>query len=106
MNILLPLAALTAAAIAAPALAQPPAPTTIAVRTTGLDLGSPAGIAALDRRIGAAVDIACGSVSDVDVHGKNAAQRCRADVQAQVAGQRANAIALARRARATTLAAQ
>ena len=49
---------------------------------------------------------ACGDLSNVDLHGKNAAQRCRADTRAQAAAQRSNAIAFTRRAGATTLAAQ
>jgi UrcA family protein len=106
MKILLPLAAALAALTATPAFAQTAAPATIAVHTADLDLSSPAGIAALDRRIRAAVDIACGDPSDVDLHGKNVAQRCRADTRAQAAAQRANALALARRAGGTTLAAQ
>src|SRR3954462_9139638 len=107
MKILLPFvalaAAVTGAVTGAPAFAQPAGPATIAVHTADLDLGSRAGVAALDRRIQAAVEIACGDLSDVDLHGKNAAQRCRADVRAQVASQRADAIALTRRAGGTTL---
>lgn len=106
MKILLPLAALTATVIAAPAFAQPAASATIVVRTADLNLRSAAGIATLDRRIRAAIDIACGDASDADVHGKNMAIRCRADTRAQAAAQRATAIALNRRAVGTTLAAQ
>ena len=106
MKILLSLAAAFAAITASPLLAQPPASATIAVHTADLDLTSPAGIAALDHRIQAAVELACGDLSDVDLHGKNVAQRCRAETRAQAAAQRANAIALARRAGGTTLAAQ
>jgi UrcA family protein len=106
MKILLSLAAAFAAVAASPLLAQPAASATIAVHTADLDLTSRAGRAALDRRINAAIEIACGDLSDLDLHGKNAAQRCRADTRAQVASQRANAIAFARHAGGTTLAAQ
>ena len=106
MKILLPLAAAFTALTVAPALAQPGASATIAVHTADLDLTSSAGVSALDRRIRAAVEIACGELSDVDLHGRNAAQRCRAEARAQAAAQRANAISLARRAGGTTLAAR
>jgi UrcA family protein len=106
MKILLSLAAAFAAVTASPLLAQPAGSATIAVHTADLDLRSPAGVAALDRRIRAAVELACGDLSDVDLHGKNAAQRCRAETRAQVTAQRAIAIALTRQAGGTTLAAQ
>ena len=105
MKTLLPLAAL-ATSFAVPAVSQPAASATIAVHTADLDLRSPAGLAALDRRINAAIEIACGDLSDVDLHGKNVAQRCRTATRAQAAAQRSNAVALARRGGGTTLAAQ
>jgi UrcA family protein len=107
MKTLLPLAALAAAFLPAPAFAQPPAAsTTIVVRTADLDLGSPAGAAALDRRIRIAVDMACGDASAADLHGRNRVLRCRADTLAAAAVQRAAATGLARRAAPTTFAAQ
>src|SRR3954469_18920528 len=103
MKILLPLAAL-AATLATPALAQSAPSATVAVHTADLDLTSRAGRSALDRRINAAIEIACGDLSDVDLHGKNVAQRCRAETRAQAAAQRSNAVALARHSGSTTLA--
>src|SRR5688572_6651353 len=106
MKTLLPLAALAAATLGlAPAAAQDPAGArTIVIRTADLDLTSRAGIAALDRRIGAAVRTACGAASDVDVEGKNDVRQCRADTLAAVAAQRDEAIALAQRASQVQLA--
>ena len=106
MKTLLSLAALAAAFTAMPASAQTPAPATVAVSTADLDLRSPAGIAALDRRIHAAVHTLCGDASDVDIHGKNVVGRCRTATLAAVAAQRDQAIALARRSTATVLASQ
>jgi UrcA family protein len=95
MKTLLPLAILAATLSAAPAAAQQPvsADRTLAVRHADLDLTSPAGVAALDRRISAAVRLACGAASDADLHGKNRVQQCRADTLAGIAPQRAQAIA-------------
>ena len=106
MKTLLALAALATTLTAAPAFAQPPASTAIVVHTADLDLRRPAGLAALDRRIRAAVDTACGETSDADVHGKNLASRCRTETLAAVAEQRNRAITVARRSSATIYAAQ
>jgi UrcA family protein len=112
MKTLLSLAAFAIAVTAAPAVAQPPASAVLpasailVVRTADLDLRSPAGISAMDRRIRAVVALACGDSSDVDLHGRNAAGRCRAETLAAVAAQRSRAIALARRGSGTELAAQ
>jgi UrcA family protein len=95
MKTLLSLTALAAALCAAPAAAQEPvsANRILVVRSADLDLTSPAGVSALDRRIRAAVRFACGPTSDADLHGKNAVRQCRADTLASLAGQRENAIA-------------
>lgn len=95
MKILLPLAVLASALYAAPAAAQEPrsAEHTLAVRHADLDLTGPAGVAALDRRIAAAVRLACGTASDADLRGKNRVQQCRADTLASIAPQREQAIA-------------
>jgi UrcA family protein len=106
MKTLLSLAAFAIAVTAAPAVAQPPASALLVVRTADLDLRSPAGIAAMDRRIRAVVELACGDSSDVDLHGKNVAVRCRAETLAAVAAQRSRAIALARRGSVTEVAAR
>jgi UrcA family protein len=106
MKTLLSLALLAAAVAAAPAAAQPAGSAAVVVRTADLDLRSPAGISALDRRIHAAVYQACGEASDLDLHGKNLVARCRADTLATVAARRAEAVALARRGTSTEIAAQ
>jgi UrcA family protein len=96
MKTLFALAALAAAAfVIVPTAAQEPvsADRTVAVRHADLDLASRAGVAALDRRIQAAVREACGTASDADVRGKNQVQQCRADTLASVAAQRESAIA-------------
>jgi UrcA family protein len=104
MKTLLPFAAFAAAFVAAPACAQPAA--TIVVRTADLDLQSPAGASALDRRIRAAVAMACGDASDADLHGRNQVARCRAETFAAAAAQRHAATALAGRTASRTFAAQ
>ena len=107
MKTLLSLAALAAAFTALPASAQTAAaPASVAVATADLDRRSPAGIAALDRRIHAAVRTLCGEASDVDLHGKNAVGKCRVEALAQAETQRAQAIASTRTAGALALAAQ
>ncbi|MEA3004142.1 MAG: hypothetical protein QOH81_2930 [Sphingomonadales bacterium] len=106
MKTLLSLAAFAIAVTAAPAVAQPPVSAILVVRTADLDLRSPAGISAMDRRVRAVVALACGDSSEVDLHGRNAAVRCRAETLAAVAAQRSRAIALARRGSATEIAAQ
>ena len=93
------LAAATAALVAAPAIAQnAPArnatdvPATILVRHADLDLATPGGIAALDRRIRAAVEQACGATSDADPAGKNRVTACRKAKEAEVRAQRERAL--------------
>jgi UrcA family protein len=52
------------------------------VRTADLDLTSASGRAQLDHRIVAAAYEVCGTPSDADLVGKNAARACRVDVLA------------------------
>jgi UrcA family protein len=67
----------------APALAEPaPGQNVSIVRTADLDLSSSAGRAALQHRIVTAAYEVCGTPSDVDLVGKNAARACRSDVLA------------------------
>jgi UrcA family protein len=67
----------------APALAEPaPVQNFSVVRTADLDLNSASGRAQLDHRIVAAAYEVCGTPSDADLLGKNAARACRADVLA------------------------
>lgn len=96
MRSILPLAAVAAACLAAPAFAQSAAPDLrVVVSYADLDLASPAGQARLDRRIRTAVALACGPVSDADPAGKNRVRECRRTAEAQVAGQRDRALAAA-----------
>lgn len=100
--------ALAATLSATPAAAQPAAGTDVvrAVRTADLDLAREHGRDLLDRRIRAAVNDACGQASSADPAGRRTLRACRADALARVAPQRDRALAAARQAAPTTLAAQ
>jgi UrcA family protein len=94
MKNLIPIALLAGAFFASPSVAAPaPAGAPHVVRYADLDLSSPAGRQALDRRIGLAVRDACGAASDVDIHGKNVVVRCRVEARAEADLQRAVALA-------------
>ena len=97
MRSLLILAAIMAALVAAPAIAQnlSEAPATILVRHADLDLATPGGIAMLDRRIRAAVEEACGATSDADPAGKNRVVDCRKTRLAEARSQRERVLASA-----------
>jgi UrcA family protein len=98
MKILLSFAALAAALAGGPAVAQThAAPATVTVRYADLDLASAAGRRTLDRRIGLAVRDACGTASDVDLHGRNIVAACRTETRAAAAAQRAAAFASVQR---------
>ena len=71
--------------------------TSLSVPTADLDLATPAGVAALDRRIAASIRSLCGATSDVDPRGKNEARRCRNAAQRSIAAARGTSIAAARR---------
>ena len=91
-------AALIAAFASSPALAQSPgAGQGFVVRHADLNLGSEAGIRALDRRLANAIANACGTPSSADPRSAAAVRQCRADTRAAVEAQRAEAIAAARR---------
>jgi hypothetical protein len=106
MKTLISLAALGVALGAAPAFAQAPTfeSRPQVVRYADLDLASEAGRTALDRRIRAAIDEACGGASDADLEGSNQVRRCRTETRARVALQRDRAIASAQPASRTILA--
>ena len=53
------------------------------VPTADLDLSSLAGQKALDRRLTRAVIELCGQAADVDLAGRNAVRKCRADTLAE-----------------------
>jgi UrcA family protein len=94
MKIHFAIAALATALAGAPVLAQGHGATaTFVVRTADLDLASSAGRRALDRRIGNAVRDACGTASDVDLHGRNALQACRTETRHAAQAQRSAAVA-------------
>jgi UrcA family protein len=106
MKTLISLAALGVALGAAPAFAQGPTfeNRPQVVRYADLDLASEAGRTALDRRIRAAIDEACGVASDVDPEGSNKVRRCREEARTRVALQRDQAIASAQPPSKTILA--
>lgn len=79
------------------ARAQPPAAQTVAVHYGDLDLGSPAGRAALNHRIRQAVRTACGEASSADLKGQNQVAACRAGLTASLADERDTALAAATR---------
>ena len=87
--------AMVLAFAATPALAQPPVTVTSTVQTADLDLSSPKGQRALDRRLELAVKEVCGAASDVDIAGKNDVRRCRAETLAGLASERDQRIARA-----------
>jgi UrcA family protein len=98
-------ASLAATLASAPAAAQlPAAPERVVVRYADLDLSSPAGLAALNRRVLTAVQAACGTPSDSDVHGKNLIIACRHQAFGEAMSQARGAIASANRQGATVLA--
>jgi UrcA family protein len=97
--------ALATAAVlkAAPALAEDaPWQNVSIVRTSDLDLSTPSGRSELDHRLVNAAYEVCGTASDVDPAGKNAARACRVDVLAKA---RARSEQLASRAGAIVVAA-
>lgn len=69
-----------------PALAQPPAGT---VRTSDLDLTTPAGVAKLDHRIDHAVAALCGTAFPTDLDARAQVDSCRAETMKSVADRRA-----------------
>lgn len=74
------LAALAATALVQPAFAEP-APTTpsVAVVHSDLDLRTPVGAKALERRVWRAVVAVCGEAPHYDLAGKNDVRQCRRD---------------------------
>jgi UrcA family protein len=84
-----------AAAEAAPA---------VVVGYADLDLGTPRGVAILDRRILGAIATACGSASDVDPAGRNRVRACHRTTAAEVRVQRERVLAAAARSGSTRLA--
>jgi UrcA family protein len=106
LRIIIASALITAAAIkAVPALAEPAVGrdvTVSIVQTADLDLSTDAGRRALDQRLVVAAYEVCGTASDADLKGKNAARQCRSDVLAQA---RAKSDRLADRGKGTIVVA-
>ena len=80
---------------AAPALAEPPPTATAKVQVADLDLSTPSGQRALDRRLTRAVIEVCGAASEADLAGKNDVRRCRVDTLAGLTAVRDQRIARA-----------
>ena len=93
------LAALIASATTiTPTVAQAFEPVTVSsiVRTADLDLSSASGQKELDRRIVQAAREVCGTASNFDLEGKNAARHCVADTVAAATAQREQLLASAK----------
>ena len=86
---ILPLALL---AFAVPAIAET---ARVPVSYSGLDLTTPAGVAALDARIENAVQEICGQPFPAGLQSRFAVQRCQAEARSSVQSQRATALAQA-----------
>ena len=96
MKSFLTLAAVAAAALATPAVAQSALDAgQVRVGYADLDLNSRAGVRTLDRRIRTAVEAACGPISSFDPRGKNIVLDCRAETLALARAQRDVAVAAA-----------
>ena len=105
MKTLLSFAALVAASIATPALAQDVSgQRSFSVRHADLNLASEAGVRTLDRRIHNAVSAACGTPSSADPKGRQKVEDCREQAKASAAAQRSSLIAAARQPSSTRLA--
>jgi UrcA family protein len=91
---LIPLASLALLGFASPSFAQP-ASARLAVSTAGLDLGTPAGVRALDLRILHAASALCGTPSPADPRGRAQTDECRADARGAAATERDRLVRLA-----------
>ena len=74
-------------------------PSRIPVSYGGLDLTTPAGIAALDARIEGAVRRICGRAYPVELQSQADVHRCRAEARLSVQAQRGDALASAQNRR-------
>ena len=83
------------AAASSPALAQPPEAVTSIVRIADLDLSSPAGQRALDKRLSKAVVEVCGTASPSDLAGQGKVRDCRKDAHKRLDAERNQRIAAA-----------
>ena len=92
---LIPIVLVASAVVASPAEAQP----SRMVSYGDLDLSSPAGQAALDRRIATAIRQVCGWAFPRDLQSTHEVQRCREQTLADVQAQRNDAFAQATNSR-------
>ena len=81
-NTILITATLFTAGFAIPASAQ--RPVTQAVSHAGLDLGTPAGRAALNRRLASAIEAVCGSYAGASAYETGEIDRCRAAARTSI----------------------
>jgi UrcA family protein len=98
MSKILILAALAAAPLTQPALAQNAAPRTATVAHADLDLSTAKGVKALDRRIWRAVVAVCGTAPDYDLKGKNDVRACQRDTRLLASAEAEQVVADAARA--------
>ena len=85
--------------VASLAAANPAQAETRTVRYADLDLTSPAGQAALDRRLENAVRQVCGDPYPIDLQTVNEVSRCRRETRANIQAQRNDALAQAQNSR-------
>lgn len=93
MNKLILIAALAAAA-AAGAPAQSQATRSLRIEVVNLDLSTPEGVRALDRRIFRGAAELCDAPSAADPHGRRDYDRCVSDARAAAAAARDRAVTL------------
>jgi UrcA family protein len=85
VSIVRPLVAAALLAVAAPAFANQPAGVErLVISTSGLDLSTTTGQAALERRVGLAIDRLCESQVFATVESADALAECRAQTRAEV----------------------
>lgn len=96
MKIIFLAASLAALGLGSPSSAEP-VTARLSISTAGLDLATPAGQRALDRRILHAASALCGTPSPADGRGRAAYDQCRADARVTAAAERNRAIEVARR---------
>jgi UrcA family protein len=83
------------AAASSPVFAQPSETVTSIVRTADLDLASPAGQRALDKRLSQAINEVCGTASPADLAGQTRVRACRKDAHGRFDAERDQRIAAA-----------
>lgn len=71
------------ALVSSPVTAEPIQSDSVTVSIADLDLTSAAGQRTFERRLARAVVELCGEAADVDLAGRNAVRKCRADTMAQ-----------------------